>query len=154
MDDIAALLGIARHMSDAAVEKEGWETLAAVLQLSAPSSRDLSRLLQIEGEPYLREFPKVQSNFALRILVVLSMDWPARWFWDLTREVPFLHRTGQPMPKGYEAPWWFEATVVPLTHVFLAPDELLFIQRSLRQCRESLQSPQLLKEINNRIIAP
>jgi hypothetical protein len=101
----------------------------------------LSRLLQVESTPYLREFPKVQNVFALRILVSLLANWPAGWFWDLTREVPFLHRTGQRMPEGYEAPWWFESTIVPLVRVFLFPDDLLFIQRSLRESRQALQSP-------------
>jgi hypothetical protein len=142
VDDIAAILGIARHMSDAAVEKEGWQALAAVLQLSAPSSNDLSRLLQVEGTSYLREFPKEQAALALRVLVSLPSDWPSFWFWDLTREVPFLHRKGQPMPQGYEAPMWFQSTIVPLAHVYLAPDELLFVQRSLRECRQALQAPQ------------
>jgi hypothetical protein len=104
VDDIVALLGIARHMSDGDVEKKGWVTLAAVLQLTAPSSRDLSRLRQVEATPYLREFPKVQNVFALRVLVSLLANWPAGWFWDLSRELPFLHRTGKPMPEGYEAP--------------------------------------------------
>jgi hypothetical protein len=141
VDDIVALLGIARHMSDGAVEKEGWVTLAAVLQLSAPSSRDLSRLLQVEGTPYLREFPKVQNVFALRILVSLLANWPASWFWDLSRELPFLHRRGKSMPEGYEAPMWFQGTIVPLVRVFLFPDDLLFIQRSLHESRQALQSP-------------
>lgn len=142
LDDIVALLGIARHTSNAAAEKEGWAALADVLQLSAPSANDLSRLLQAEGVSYLQEFPKFQSGFALRIMVGLRVDWPAHWFWHLTREVPFLHRRGQPMPEGYEAPWWFEDAIVPLMRVFLLPDELLFVQRSLRECRQALQFPQ------------
>lgn len=143
VDDIVALLGIARHMSDIAVEKEGWETLAAVLQLSAPSANDLSRLLHVEGVSYLQEFPKEQSGFALRIMVEVAADWPARWFWHLSREIPFLHRVGRSMPEGYEAPWWFEDTIVPLWRVFLLPDELLFVQHLLRECRQTLQSPEL-----------
>lgn len=142
LDDIIALLGIARQMSDAAAEKEGWAALAVVLQLSAPSANDLSRLQQVEGVSYLEEFPKIHSSFALRMSVGLRTDWPALWFWDLTRELPFLHRKGQPMPEGYEAPWWFEDAIVPLWRVFLFPDELLFVQRSLHECRQALQSPQ------------
>lgn len=46
------------------------------------------------------------------------------------------------MPEGYEAPWWFEDAIVPLWRVFLFPDELLFVQRSLHECRQALQSPQ------------
>ena len=45
------------------------------------------------------------------------------------------------MPEGYEAPWWFEGTIVPLVRVFLFPDDLLFIQRSLHESRQALQSP-------------
>ncbi len=142
VDDITAILGIARHTSDLAVEKDGWETLAAVLHLSSPKPDELARLPLSEGEPYLRLFPKTQAGYALRILSMLSPEWPSYWFWDRTRELPFLHRTGQPMPPAYEAPFWFEATVVPLWRVFLAPDELLWIHRSLKECRDYLAAPQ------------
>lgn len=142
LDDIVALLGIARHTSDAGVEKEGWAALAAVLQLSAPPANDLSRLLHVEGVSYLQQVPKFQSGFALRILIGLRTDWPTVWLWHLSREVPFLHRKGQPMPEGYEAPWWFEDAIIPLWRAYLLPDELLFLQRSLRECRQALQSPQ------------
>jgi hypothetical protein len=142
VEDIAAILGIARHTSDADVEKEGWETLCAVLYLSSPKPEELSRLPGSEGKPYLRLWPKAQASYALRTLSMQSPEWASYWFWDLTREVPFLHRRGQPMPPGYEAPWWFEATVVSLWRVFLMPDELLWIHQSLKDCREFLASPE------------
>jgi hypothetical protein len=142
MDDIAALLAIARHTSDSTVEKKGWETLAAVLHLSSPKPDELAWLPWEEGEPYLRQFPKVQAAFALRILIALSSNWSSHWFWDMTREVSFLHRRGQPMPEGYEAPFWFEATVMPPFRVFLAPGELRYVRRSLKGCQEILDDPE------------
>jgi hypothetical protein len=142
VEDIAAILGIARHTSDLAVEKEAWETLAAVLYLSSPKPDELARLPRSEGESYLRLFPKIQASYALRILAMLAPEWPSYWFWDMTRELSFLQRRGQPMPAGYEAPFWFEATIVPLWRVFLAPDELLWIHRSLKDCRAFLASPE------------
>jgi hypothetical protein len=142
VDDIAALIAIARHTSDLAVEKEGWETLGAVLHLSVPKTDELVRLSESEGEPYLRLFPKIQAAYALRILVMLSPKWSSYWFWDMTKEVPFLHRKGQPMPEGYEAPFWFETAVMPPFRIFLASGELRFIQRSLKECQESLHDPE------------
>lgn len=142
VEDILALLGMARQFSDAAIEKEAWETLAEVLRLSAPKAEDLVLLSRIEGKSYLREFPKVEASFVLRLLLPLASDFSARWFWDITKEVPFLHRKGRPMPEGYEAPFWFEATLIPLWHVFLGPDELVVIRRALKGCQESLHNPQ------------
>lgn len=142
VEDIAAILGTARHTSDLAVEKDAWQTLSAVLHLSSPKPDELARLLRSKDESYLQLFPKTRASYALRILSTLSPEWPSYWFWDLTRELPFLHRTGQPMPPGYEAPFWFEATIVPLWRVFLAPDELLWIHHSLKECRDFLASPE------------
>ncbi|HTU21691.1 MAG TPA: hypothetical protein VMG10_26880 [Gemmataceae bacterium] len=141
VDDIAAILGIARHTSDLGVEKEAWETLAALLHLSSPKPDELARLPRSEGLPYLRMFPKTQASYALRGLSMMSAEWPSYRFWDLTRELPFLHRRGQPMPAGYEAPFWFEA-VVSVWRIFLASDELLWFQRSLKECRDFLASPE------------
>jgi hypothetical protein len=143
VDDIAAILGIARHTSDLAVEKEGWQTLSAVLHLSSPKSDELALLPLNEDTSYLRLFPKVQASYALRGLAMSSPEgWSSGWFWDRTRDLPFLHRRGQPMPPGYEAPFWFEGTVVPLWRVFLMPDELLWFHRSVKDCREFLASPE------------
>ena len=142
VEDIVALLGMARHTSDAAIEKEAWETLAEVLRLSEPKADDLSRLSRIEGEPYLRDFRKVEASFVLRSLLLFSTGFSARWYWDMTKELSFLNRKGHPMPEGYEAPYWFESTVVPLWRVFLGPDELLVLRRSLKACQESLRRPE------------
>ena len=142
VEDIVALLGMARQTTDAAIEKEAWETLAEVLRLSEPKADDLSRLSHIEGEPYLRDFRKVEASFVLRSLLLFSTDFSSRWYWDTTKELPFLHRKG-PMPEGYEAPFWFESTIVPLWRVFLGPDELLVLRRSLKACQESLRRPEM-----------
>ncbi|MGH7169867.1 MAG: hypothetical protein ACRELG_06295 [Gemmataceae bacterium] len=139
IEDIAAILGIARHTADWGVEKVGWETFCAVLHLSSPKSEELSRLPLSEGKPYLRLFPKAQASYALLTLsMMLPPQGGAYWFWDLTREVPFLHRRGQRRPAGYEAPWWYEATVMSVWRVFLMPDELSWIHRSLKECRDFL----------------
>ncbi len=140
VEDIAAILAMARHDSNLRVEKEGWDTLADVLHLSLPSPEQLATLSRVEGEAYLRRFPRTQAGYALRILVMLSPEGESYRSWDMTRELPFLHRRGQPKPEGYDTPFWFEATIGPVWRVYLAPDDLLFIHRSLKECRESLQA--------------
>ena len=73
---------------------------------------------------------------------MLSAEFSSRWFWDMTREVPFLHRKGHPMPVGYEAhPLVRGHDNACLARVFLGPDELLFIHHSLSSYQESLHAP-------------
>jgi hypothetical protein len=144
VDDIAAILGMARQIPEPVsveVEARGLVALQEVFWYSSPRPEDLARLRLDREPPYERHFLRIQADYALLTLANLAPEHSAYWYWDWSKEILFRHRLGQPLPDGFEAPAWFDATVMPTWRVFLAPDDLNFVRRALQRWQNSAEAP-------------
>jgi hypothetical protein len=139
LEDVKAILGMARHsaFAMASLEKIGLDTLASILHL-APVPVAQLRKLALDDPDYLQDVTRIEATYALLTLMVLLPEQSARWYWEWSKE--FLQRKG-PLPAGYDSPFWFEATVMPLWRVYVGPDDLLYIRRAFGDYLQAQRKP-------------
>jgi len=127
--EVAAILGIARHMptyllsypSAYGAELLGLRTLAEILEEANPKAEDLAGL-PLEDRPYRAWLRREEAVLAVLCVAVLTAD-PGS---EQTRELWFKHWPGPAVDA-------LEGTAFPLGRVFLAPDDLASARRAMRE---------------------
>ncbi len=154
LDDVASVLRAARQAYadvgvaaplhyPSSIEDSGLRALEDVLQLTEVKPADLNGL-PLEGDyPGRKDMARREVAYAALGLVMFSPELSSRIFWDVSKELFFRSRLGHPMPEGYEAPVWFDATVMPLLRVVFVPDALDCVSNLLRDSQETLHLPEM-----------
>jgi hypothetical protein len=144
LEDIEAILGMNRHaLSYFPADPRGrsWRVFQVVLNQASPRLEDLAKLPFDDSAPELKLFRRQEAFLAIFTLSALLPEQSSTWYWWWTNEV--LHRRKwQPLPKGFNAPFAYEAAFVPAWRVFLVPDDLEYIHRTLEEYQEFARSPQ------------
>jgi hypothetical protein len=137
LEDVAALLGMARHAPSLTLHNERHALLALrdVLAATTPRPEDLARVSLIDDAASLRQFEQEEAAFALFGLAAISSDPPLPWnhwydhFSRWTR-----------LPRGLVAPVG-NTVVLPAWRVFLVPDDLETYRRILERHQRLVQVP-------------
>jgi hypothetical protein len=151
LNDVSALLGSARQAYadmrrtapshyPAILEELGLRALEDVLQLARPDPKQLGGLALDGDYPSRKEIVRREAGFAALGLTIYSPEAAAEWYWKLSKHSFSRSRIGQPTPADYQAPAWFEATLMPAGRVVVGPDLLESVHHVLRDCDDAIRS--------------